>query len=181
MKHDAKLTNPKDHIGSSKLHLDLVPESLVVFAAMGFLEGALKYGKYNWRAAGVRLSIYIAALERHKAKFMAGEWADPKTKVPHLASMIACLGIVVDAHVSGKLNDDRPPSQPNLSLFIDEQSELVAHLKELFSDCNPHQHTIADSERSARKPRTDDHSTRAASQHKRGDRRDSRRKGKARR
>lgn len=179
--YDHKLTNPKDHIGSSKLHLDLVPDSMVVFAAMGFLEGALKYGKYNWRVAGVRLSIYMAALERHRMKFMAGEWYDPKTKVPHLASMLACLGIVVDALASGKLNDDRPPAQPDLSLFIDKQTDLVAHLKDLFSDCNPHQHTIMDAQRPARTPRAAGGKRQRAVLSAARGRSDSRRKGKARR
>lgn len=144
MKHDPKQTNPKDAIGSSKIHLDLVPDSMVLFASLGFAEGALKYGKFNWRAAGVRLSIYMAALERHKMKFMAGEWADPETGVPHLSSMLACIGIIVDAHVSDKLNDDRPPMQPNLNVYISEAAKAQAHLKELFRDCNPHQHTIMD-------------------------------------
>lgn len=146
-RYDKKLTNPKDHIGSGKLHLDLVPDSMVAVAALGFLEGALKYGKYNWRVAGVRLSIYMAALERHRMKFMSGEWCDPKTKVPHLSSMLACLGIVVDALMSGKLNDDRPPAQPELSQWIDMQTDHIADLKTMFIDCNPHQHTINDDTR----------------------------------
>ena len=144
MKHDPKQTNPKDAIGSSKIHLDLVPDSMVLFASLGFAEGALKYGKFNWRVAGVRLSIYMAALERHKMKFMAGEWADPDTKVPHLSSMLACLGIIVDAHTSNKLNDDRPPAQPDLAVFVADAAKVQNHLKELFRDCNPHQHTIMD-------------------------------------
>jgi hypothetical protein len=144
MTHDPKLTNPKDHIGSSKIHLDLVPDSMVLFASLGFAEGALKYGKFNWRVAGVRLSIYIAALERHKMKFMAGEWADPETKVPHLSSMLACIGIIVDAYTSNKLNDDRPPVQPDLSKAVADAARIQQHLKELFRDHNPHQHTALD-------------------------------------
>lgn len=180
MKHDQKLTNPKDHIGSSKLHLDLVPDTMVVFAAMGFLEGALKYGKFNWRKAGIRLSIYWAALERHRMKFCAGEWADPKTKVPHLSSMLACLGIIVDAFVSGKLTDDRPPAQPELSLFIDKQSDLVAHLKEQFRDCNPHQHTINDAAKGFRRG-VGRHLSRGHLRRAKARTHDARRKGKTRR
>jgi hypothetical protein len=139
-----KPSNPKDMIGSGKLHLDLVPDSMSIFAAMGFAEGAFKYGKFNWRVAGVRLSIYMAALERHKMKFMAGEWADPKTNVPHLASMLACLGIIVDAHVSGQINDDRPPVQDGLSDALERAADIQNHLRGLFRSCNPHQHTIRD-------------------------------------
>lgn len=144
MHADQKHSNPKDAIGATKLSTDLVPDSLVVFAAMGFLEGALKYGKYNWRRAGVRLSVYWSALERHRMKFCAGEWADTTTGVPHLSSMLACLGIIVDAFVSGKLTDDRPPTQPGLSTFIDSSGKLIAHLKNVYVKHNPHQHTIND-------------------------------------
>lgn len=142
--YGAKLTNPKDAIGSSKLPLDLVPDSLVCHAAVAFLEGALKYGKFNWRIAGVRASIYIAAMRRHIAKFTNGEWSDPKTGVPHLASVIACCGIILDANECGMLNDDRPPRHPTADM-IDAMMDQVTALREQFKDCNPHQNTIEDS------------------------------------
>jgi hypothetical protein len=141
---DSKLTNPKDAIGSDKLPLHLVPDTLVVFASLGFLEGALKYGQYNWRVAGVRLSIYWSALERHRIKFCAGEWCDPTTQVPHLASMVACLAIILDAHVKGKLRDDRPPANLALSKLIDGLTQQVKDLKVLFKDHHPHQYTRDD-------------------------------------
>lgn len=137
--------NPKDIVGTRKIGLQLVPDSLSVYDALAFTEGALKYGQYNWRIAGVRVSVYISALRRHIAKFMAGEWADSTTGVPHLASARACLGIVLDAKLSNKLIDDRPPAQPGLIELIDkEAAEELALLKELFKDENPHQFTIED-------------------------------------
>jgi hypothetical protein len=83
VKLDSKPTNPKDAIGSTKLPLNLVPDSLTAYAALSFAEGASKYGSYNWRVAGVRASIYKAALERHLKKWWNGEECDPKTKVPY--------------------------------------------------------------------------------------------------
>jgi hypothetical protein len=144
MTYDTKATNPKDDIGGKKLPLDLVPDSLVCYAAMSFLEGALKYGKFNWRIAGVRASIYIAAMRRHIAKFVAGEWADPVTRIPHLASVIACAGIILDAQLCDKLVDDRPPMHPTPEL-IDGMIKHIDHLKQLFDGHNPHQNTIEDS------------------------------------
>lgn len=141
----SKDTNPKDMIGSTKLPLDLVPSTIQVYAAMSFLEGALKYGKFNWRIAGVRFSIYLSAIKRHLAKLEDGEWADPETKVPHLASIIASAGIIADAQMCGKLLDDRAPAAPSPEL-IDRQTELVSHLTKLFEDCDPYQYTIEDSE-----------------------------------
>jgi hypothetical protein len=140
-----KPSNPKAAIGAAKQPLSLVPDTLDIYASLGFLEGALKYGRYNWRAAGVRASTYRDALERHLAKWWNGEWADPVTKVPHLANAICCLAILVDAHEAKMLNDDRPPSQLSLGETMEKNMEIIAHLKELFKDANPHQYTIADS------------------------------------
>lgn len=141
---DAKATNPKDAIGSDKLPLHLVPDSLVAYAALAFLEGALKYGQFNWRAAGVRASIYLSAMERHMRKFKSGEWADEKTGVPHLASIIACCGIILDAKLVDKLNDDRPPAMYAFSGLLDRMSIDVVEMKQLFNGFTPHQYTIAD-------------------------------------
>lgn len=140
-----KDTNPKDAIGSGKLPLELVPDILEVEVATAFLEGALKYGRFNWRVAGVRSSIYYAAMKRHMKKWWNGQDADPKTRVRHLASIGACVAILLDAELQGKLTDDRPPRQA-LDVRIDEHEELVKHLKGLFKDHNPKQYTIADSE-----------------------------------
>ena len=136
---EGKPTNPKDRVGSKKLPLDLVPSTVKTYAALAFLEGALKYGAYNWRVSGVRVSIYKAALERHLDKFWNGEWADPATGVPHLASVIACAGIILDADLAGKLTDDRPPPV-NLGASITHQEQIVKHLQELFKDEAPKQY-----------------------------------------
>lgn len=140
---DSKPSNPKDAIGVSKLPMHLVPGSAKAYLTLAFFEGALKYGKYNWRIAGVRTSIYLDALERHLEKFKNGENVDEKTKVPHLASIMACCSIILDANLVGKLNDDRPPKAP-VSKLIDEMAENLEHLQELFKKESPHQYTIDD-------------------------------------
>lgn len=141
----SKETNPKDAIGSGKLPMDIVPDTVVAYLATAYLEGALKYGKTNWRVAGVRSSIYLDACRRHLAKYKNGQDTDPKTKVHHLASAMACLGIILDAELCGKLTDDRPPKAP-VDVLIDGMEATVGHLKELFKDHNPKHHTIADSQ-----------------------------------
>lgn len=100
--------NPKDAIGRAKLDLGLVPDTLEIFAATAFAEGADKYGPYNWRRAPVAASAYYAAGKRHQKKWWNGQDLDVKTKVHHLANAIACLAIVLDAEVCGTLVDDRP-------------------------------------------------------------------------
>jgi hypothetical protein len=140
-----KDTNPKDIVGDTKLPLNCVPATLEIYASLAFVEGALKYGRFNWRIAGVRSSIYMSALRRHLDKYDNGEWADPDTEVPHLASVLACAGIILDAFTCGKLTDDRPPTAP-IAELIDSLVPAVAHLKERFKDCHPYQYTIKDSE-----------------------------------
>ena len=144
MTPDKKPTNPKDAIGSGKLPMHLIPGSAKAYLALAFLEGALKYGKYNWRIAGVRSSIYLDAMERHYEKWKNGEETDLLTGVPHLASIMACCAIILDARIVGKLTDDRPPTAP-VSKLIDDLAPAVRHLQELFRDESPHQNTIEDS------------------------------------
>lgn len=138
--------NPKDLIGSKKPPIELIPEAGNFETSLAFLEGALKYGRFNWRKSGVRASIYKAALLRHLAKWWNGSDRDPLTRVKHLANARACIDILFDAEWSNKLVDDRPIRQPDIEKRIDELTDIVKHLQELFKDHNPPQYTIADSE-----------------------------------
>jgi hypothetical protein len=136
-------TNPKDMIGATKLPLGLIPDTVDVYAAMAFAEGASKYGAFNWRAAGVRFSIYLEALRRHCIRLSNGEWEDPKTRVPHLASIIACAGIIADAKLCGNLIDDRPPSV-DMKPLIEVSEEVTKHVRTINADKTPHHWTIGD-------------------------------------
>jgi hypothetical protein len=138
-----KPSNPKDVIGSGKLPLELIPDTALAEVALGFFEGASKYGRYNWRIAGVRASIYVAAVRRHIAKWWNGENQDPDTRIHHLGNAICCLMIILDAEICQKLKDDRPPSAPITDAY-DGIQERLAYLKELFRDHSPHQYTHED-------------------------------------
>lgn len=145
MADTGKDTNPKQAFADTKLPLDVVPAIVVAYAALGFLEGGLKYGKVNWRASGVRASTYIAAIKRHLEKFEEGEDADPTTLVPHLANLIASAGIIIDAQTAGTLHDDRPRSNPGAIAFIEGRgAEIANHLRELFAGKNPVHYLIGD-------------------------------------
>jgi hypothetical protein len=137
---DSKPSNPKDAQAVHKLPLGLVPGSIKAFAALAFAEGAAKYGAYNWRVAGVRASVYRDALERHLESWWNGEDVDPVTGVPHLASIIACAGILLDAGLVDKLADDRPPQAP-LGEAIRAMEGDVARIRALFKDRSPPQFT----------------------------------------
>lgn len=140
-----KPSNPKEAIGDTKLNLSLVPDTAHMYLASAFTEGALKYGSYNWRAAGVRASTYVAACRRHLSKWWNGEEIDPKTQVHHLANAMACLAIILDAKLVGKLNDDRPPVA-NINGLIESLEGTVAHLKEMSKGLTPHHYTANDAE-----------------------------------
>lgn len=141
----SKPTNPKDALAVTKLPLHLVPDTIEAYAALAFAEGAAKYGAYNWRVAGVLASVYHSAMKRHLASWHNGEEADPVTGVPHLASVIACAGILLDAKLCGKLTDDRPPAAA-IGEHIRSAEAEVAKVLALFADRRPRHFTIADSE-----------------------------------
>jgi hypothetical protein len=104
----SKSPNPKDIIGLTKPPVHLVPPILEVEAAMAFLDGAKKYGAYNWREHPVLYSVYHAACKRHLGQAWDGENIDAKSKVKHLAHAVACIAILLDAEACGCLIDDRP-------------------------------------------------------------------------
>lgn len=133
----SKHTNPKDALGTLKAGTTIVPASLLLYASMSFTEGATKYGAFNWRHMGVRASVYVDALRRHLEKWVAGEEFDPETNVPHLASVIACAGIILDAKLHNKLTDDRPDASPELLSLMEGVAAVQNGLKELHASKNP--------------------------------------------
>lgn len=148
MDDTSKPTNPKDAIGSNKIPMHLWPETATVLGALGLLDGALKYGRSNFREIGVRASIYYDAAKRHLNAWFEGEECDPDSKLPHLAHALACIAIIVDADAAGKLNDDRMV-QGGYRAMIDTLTPHVARLKELHADKNPKHYSITDSRRAA--------------------------------
>ena len=128
-----KETNPKDAAASTRVNVSLVPDSLKVMAALAFTEGALKYGAFNWRVAPVKSMVYLNALERHLMRYRNGEEVDPATGVPHLASILACAGIIIDAGVCHTLVDDRPPRGPMTDL-LKFGERTTEELQRLFAD-----------------------------------------------
>lgn len=141
---DTKDSNPKQAFGDAKVPVGLVPDTAIIEMALALLEGALKYGGYNYRVVGVKASTYNHAMERHRKKWWNGQDRDPATKVRELASVMACCAILIDAEICGMLTDDRPPIAP-IGPQLDENMAIVAHLKELFKDHAPHQYTWEDS------------------------------------
>jgi hypothetical protein len=127
--------NPKDIIGSDKLPLHLWPTTASAMGCIALLNGALKYGRSNWRHTGVRSSVYVDACQRHLAAWFEGENEDEEG-VPHLSAALACLAIIVDCQAAGKLKDDRQFPGGHRKL-IDSLTPHVRRLKELHADKSP--------------------------------------------
>jgi len=109
---DKKDTNPKDAIGATKPPIHTIPVPVLFEIGNALLEGAVKYGGNNWRAAGVRYSIYYDAAMRHLMSWWAGEDTDPDSGVSHITKAISGLVVLRDAMLNNMAQDDRPPVAP---------------------------------------------------------------------
>jgi len=128
---ETKPTNPKDAIGSKKVSPSCVPSHVLMSVSLAMLEGAIKYGRHNYRVAGVRASIYYDAALRHLMAWWEGQDVDPDSNLFHLDKCIACLVVLKDALVNSKLNDDRPPAMINQEWVQElnkKAEELIAKL-----------------------------------------------------
>lgn len=142
----SKPTNPKDMIGSGKLPLHLWPATATIYGSLGLLDGALKYGRSNFRAVGVRASIYVDAAKRHLDAWFEGEDTDPDSGLPHFAHALACVAILIEAQVKGNLTDDRMYPTDYRQL-VQDMTPHVARLKALYADRPaPKHYTIEDRE-----------------------------------
>lgn len=134
--------NPKDVVGSTKLPLHLWPTTASAVGCIALLNGALKYGRSNWRSVGVRASIYVDACQRHLSAWFEGEECDEEG-VPHLGAALACLAILVDCSAAGKLRDDRQYPGGHRE-YLAGLAPLVARLHEQHAGKSPKHYTIGD-------------------------------------
>lgn len=122
-----KDTNPKAAFGDAKPPTSTIPQPVMYELGLAMLEGALKYGRHNYRIAGVRMSTYYDACRRHLDAWWEGEDIDPESGLPHLIKAMACLAVIRDAQMLDKVTDDRPPSHP--AGWMDSIKAKVAELK----------------------------------------------------
>jgi hypothetical protein len=107
-----KDTNPKDACGTAKGPLSTVSGPFIHAVGLALMEGARKYGRHNYRACGVRYSVYYDALMRHMTAWWEGEDNDPDSGLPHPVKAAACLAVLFDSMVQQNATDDRPPKSP---------------------------------------------------------------------
>ena len=140
--------NPKDQQASYKLCMHLVSPIVKAYQAIAHYLGNVKYGAWNYRMAGVTASIYRSAFDRHMDAWWEGEWYDPTDGTPHLANAQACINILIEAHHSGTLIDDRPPSRcEELAKIRAEFEVTIRRISEMYKDKSPRHYTIKDSKK----------------------------------
>lgn len=101
--------NPKESAGREKVSFGgTFPAGALVPVARVFQVGAEKYGRLNWRTAGIQVTTYESAVMRHLLALMDGQDVDPESGQSHWAHIAAGAMIVLDATGLGKVANDRP-------------------------------------------------------------------------
>lgn len=122
---ETKETNPKDAIGVKKWRqFSAVPMSVVWRIGVAMLEGARKYGRHNYRAVGVRGSVYFDAALGHLTCWWEGEDIDEESGLHHIDKALASLVVIRDSILKGNWVDDRPPAL-DISSNRDELQKAV--------------------------------------------------------
>jgi len=135
-KSKMKSTNPKDRIGITKVPLHLCPLSGQIHEALALLDGACKYGLYNWRSENIAASVYVAACLRHVLKWYHGRNKDTDSGVHELGHAKACLAILLDAEESENFDDDRPLADASPEL-LDKYSDEVVRILTMHGKLEP--------------------------------------------
>jgi hypothetical protein len=113
--------NPKSRYGDKKAPVHLFPPIAMLKAAEVFRLGAAKYGPYNWRDDSVSATVYYSAAMRHLASWFDGEDIDPESGQSHLAHVLCCMSILLDAESIGKMIDNRPVNGCSASWIREQQ------------------------------------------------------------
>lgn len=127
--------NPKDLVGAKKSPLGLVPVAGAIMSAPAHLNGANKYGAFNWRKQPVQAMTYVEAIQRHLAAWVDGQDNAEDTGIHHFAHAIAGLNILADAMGLGILIDNRPPKGPAADMLREQDHSAipVPDIEELMS------------------------------------------------
>jgi hypothetical protein len=129
---EKKDTNPKDAVGIRKWRqFTTVPLTVLWELGVAMLEGARKYGRHNYRVAGVRSSVYVDAAMGHLSCYWEGEDIDDLSGLHHVTKAIASLTVLRDAMIQEKYIDDRPPKTKNLEKV---KADLQAVVDRMFED-----------------------------------------------
>ena len=136
-----KATNPKDAVGIRKAPMSTVPAPVLAEVGVAMLEGASKYGRHNWRVAGVRASVYYDGVMRHLMAWWEGEDIDPDSGLSHVVKAITSLTVLRDAMLQEMWTDDRPPRAAE---FYQRLNQAAGEVLDRYADKKPTHYTIKD-------------------------------------
>lgn len=126
--------NPKDAIGMAKWRVSTtIPQTVMWEVGVGMMEGAMKYGRHNYRVGGVRASVYVDAAKGHIDQWWEGEDTDPDSNLNHITKAICSLIVLRDAMIQNMLTDDRPP-KGNVEKVRAEMQAIMDALKQKYPD-----------------------------------------------
>lgn len=135
---DKKQSNPKDLVGVRKAPMSCVPMNVVAEVGVAMLEGATKYGRHNYRAVGVRGSVYFDGTMRHLVNWWEGQDIDPDSELSEITKAIASLTVLRDGMLRGNWIDDRPPkSEP----FYPDLNEAAGKVIDKYGHMTPQHYT----------------------------------------
>ena len=109
---ETKISNPKELVGVKKIPMSTLSCPVIMEMALGMQEGSLKYGRHNYRVAGVSASMYYDAAMRHLMAWWEGEDIDPESGVSHVIKAMTSLCVLRDGMIQDKWTDDRPITSP---------------------------------------------------------------------
>ena len=136
-----KPSNPKDIVGIRKAPMSTVSAAVMAEIGVAMLEGSCKYGRHNYRAVGVRASVYYDATMRHLMGWWEGQDIDPDSGMSHVTKAIASLVVLRDAMIQSKLTDDRAPRSAE---FYTALNERAAATIDKYADKSPRHYTVED-------------------------------------
>lgn len=136
-----KPSNPKDIVGIKKVPMSAVSAPVMAEIGVAMLEGAAKYGRHNYRAVGVRSSVYYDSTMRHLMAWWEGEDVDADSGMSHVTKAITSLVVLRDAMIQGMCTDDRPPSSVEFYSALNAKAEAIL---DKYADRDPRHYTIAD-------------------------------------
>ena len=128
-----KATNPKDAVGIRKVPMSCVSAPVVMEMALGMMEGARKYGRHNYRVAGVRASVYYDAAMRHLMAWWEGQDIDPVSGISHISKAMSALHVLRDAMMNDMWTDDRPPKMKDQE-WVDKLNAMAGEIIEKFPE-----------------------------------------------
>lgn len=131
-----KETNPKDAVGIRKVPMSCVSAPVVMEMALGMMEGARKYGRHNYRIAGVRASVYYDAAMRHLMLWWEGQDIDPDSGISHISKAMSALHVLRDAMMNEMWTDDRPPVFKNQE-WVNDMNKKSSEIIDKYPDSKP--------------------------------------------